>query len=207
MKCNELAATSFICESPINNNSKINNIKLSLGKRKTCKRNWILFKDKCYTFFNQSLSLANQDILCPNHITSIPRFLNNTQKDVSELTGLFDIFSYHESVHTQIVLTRDKKGKCFVTLRENTLHWRQYNFQIIKQDCDQVNGLYLCQEDPFYWKTICLDFQFQCNDMTCISDISVCDGLRDCPGGEDEVECGCQAITVSPNWLGEHATL
>ncbi len=72
-----------------------------------------------------------------------------------------------------------------------------------KRDCDGIDGLFFCQEDPFYQKTSCFDYQFQCKDRTCISDISVCDGVRDCSEGEDEAECGCQAITFSPHWMGQ----
>ena len=37
----------------------------------------------------------------------------------------------------------------------------------------------------------CKDDQFQCLDMvTCISNISVCDGIPDCVDGSDELDCG-----------------
>ncbi len=53
-------------------------------------------------------------------------------------------------------------------------------------------------------KKLCLDYQFQCKDKTCISDVSLCDGIRDCPWGEDKAECGCDVITVSSHWLGQN---
>ena len=31
--------------------------------------------------------------------------------------------------------------------------------------------------------------QFMCNDSTCISQSSVCDGINDCVHGEDEKHC------------------
>ena len=48
-----------------------------------------------------------------------------------------------------------------------------------------------------------MDYQFRCKDRICISDISVCDGIRDCHGGEDEGECGCDVKTISSHWLGQ----
>ena len=81
------------------------------------------------------------------------------------------------------------------------LTWRRYSFQIVKRDCDDISGLYFCQDDPFYQDTSCPNYQFQCRDKTCISDILLCNGMKDCPGGEDESKCGCDTITMSAHWL------
>ena len=81
-------------------------------------------------------------------------------------------------------------------------------WQITEQDCDGANGLYICQDDPTYQEMLCPDYQFQCRDRTCISDISLCDGITDCPGGEDESDCGCDVKSVSSHWFGQdHYTI
>ncbi len=37
----------------------------------------------------------------------------------------------------------------------------------------------------------------QCEDRTCISDVSVCDEMKECAKRDDEAECGCDVITIS----------
>ena len=36
----------------------------------------------------------------------------------------------------------------------------------------------------------CGDQEYQCDDLSCINQDSVCDGTVDCPHMEDEVDCG-----------------
>lgn len=46
----------------------------------------------------------------------------------------------------------------------------------------------------------CLSLEYQCNDrITCIHKSWVCDGEKDCPGGDDETAPNCQNITCRPD--------
>lgn len=46
----------------------------------------------------------------------------------------------------------------------------------------------------------CLSLEYQCNDrITCIHKSWVCDGEKDCPGGDDETAPNCQNVTCRPD--------
>ena len=52
---------------------------------------------------------------------------------------------------------------------------------------DELN----CDHGKCPLKGSCPFYHFQCDDLTCISDVHLCDGEIDCKNSEDERECGC----------------
>ncbi len=57
---------------------------------------------------------------------------------------------------------------------------------------------------PKRYKAGCAVYHFQCDDLTCISDVHICDGEADCRNAEDEKQCGCNAMISSISPLGYH---
>ncbi|PAA85960.1 hypothetical protein BOX15_Mlig009194g3 [Macrostomum lignano] len=52
----------------------------------------------------------------------------------------------------------------------------------------------LCERSPVAEQVGCRSNQFACLDGTCISSDGQCDGKKDCPSGEDEMDCSSEVV-------------
>ncbi len=52
---------------------------------------------------------------------------------------------------------------------------------------------------PLCVAVTCAPDQFACSDGTCVTTTKLCDGRRDCAGGEDENGTNCYAVIVTPS--------
>ena len=63
-------------------------------------------------------------------------------------------------------------------------------WNISSRPCELESDFILCLKDATKMSYQCQSGRFECSDGTCVSQIHVCDGIPDCPVGEDEY-CTC----------------
>ncbi len=88
------------------------------------------------------------------------------------------------------------RNKCYATSRKNMIYWNEFQWEILQKPCDGVEGLYFCTDDPNAYETKCPEYLFSCKDKTCIAQLLICNGQRDCPSGEDEEMCGFKSTNI-----------
>ncbi len=166
-----------------------------------CDRETVFYLDKCITLIpyrtrkehTETCKRKSSRAICSCN-TDSKLFENYFYSILLSLARLFTHFEFTK--HISIIMESFARNKCYITSRKNTIYWKEFEWEILQKPCDGVEGLFFCTDDPNDYDINCPEHLFRCKDKTCIAQLLICDGQRDCPSGEDEESCGFKSTDI-----------
>ena len=197
--CNEAFTVGFVCE--------MRNMGETFLMSKTQEFSSVSREcdDRLFFFVNQCLSFGYQSIKKHSQLRTLTQIHYNTNKNM--FLKLFDILKmYRRQAHIFKFAVDNNFSYCLYIMRENSrIIELQSKWTSHVMTCDKKYGDVLYHMSSFLVSTSstkCPVSQYHCLDKTCILELYLCDGNKQCSNGDDELNCHC----FLPNNVVNNAT-
>ena len=195
VECNDPISDGFICAKWVNDalknqHNSIDNMKIE------CKTGQIIIGSVCYLvhYKRKGLFSRNMSEECKKTDGVVANLGNSKHHYFT-----FEKWSKYQLIPDDYVdIDKNDEAFCILHIQTETEWWKHYTWDKKRMPCNQTEGIYLCEMDTLVMddNSLCHHHkEFQCNDQSCISHIYFCDGINDCPFGEDESDYKCICVT------------
>ena len=196
--CDKLCTASYLCQYhpirvdvPVKESTK-DNVGKSLGH--SCESESVYINGQCY-FILPYIASATTKSVCASREVRTGRLASLTLLSNTVKVFWLDLF---KDLYQADCFVESHLGTIQLWLQGRT-HMRRGKWVVEDINSDQCTGkkMAVCVTSPNISSLSCPKGTYTCDQGACISEVGLCDGHSDCPGGDDEVACPqpCQGST------------
>ena len=184
--CDERVENAYVICEPISSQTSLVNAKntMKIHFKTGCANKWIKSNQFCFRKMYSDKTVSSQVtdmLITPLILKKIAYALTSWSYEYfnSELNKSAGIsrLTYWRTSGCQVIYTT---GIFFQDLK---------NWNIRSKSCQHVKYELIIRDFKETMKLNCPTTMFMCSDYTCIMNIYLCDGEKDCPDGTDETDC------------------
>ncbi len=188
--CNKKLTEYHFCKMQLSKISKNTSNEGFMSSITTCKISSFKWSHVCLSL----VGINGKDKLVLNHFSdlqSVKNFFSTIQLLVTEISLFYS--------NLNVLYLDSKTSKCYSSKRIDTGIWQFYDWIFKNTSCETKVGFLLdIKTQKRGFQTQCAEDiggMYECSDGTCITDTLVCDGIHQCMGGEDELNCCYERTT------------
>ena len=147
---------------------------IKLSVKESCPIGWLYIEKQCL----QLQKLKVNSSLCLGG--------NVAQLNSMHLVNYLNVIKFKPSYGSVCV---QEGGRCIFYESKRIAPHDDYPLGVHKRDVFRPNRFVVCRREITWFTAECHHYMFTCGDASCLLQPFVCDGVQNCPIGEDERDC------------------